>query len=54
MVTRKLTASEGMIYTNGKDYGHTVELGIYDKADNWYEITEAEYEKILAEQKAAN
>lgn len=41
----KLTASEGMILTNGKAYGKEIYLGCNDSADNWCEITEAEYEK---------
>lgn len=50
MDKKVLNASKGKIYTNGKAYGHTIELGVYDKADNWYEITESEYKQILAEQ----
>lgn len=53
-ITRvKLTASEGHILTNGTNYGRIIYLA--DSAENkYYEITEAEYEKILAEQEAAS
>ena len=43
----KIKASEGMILTNGNTYAVAVDLGVKDSADNWREITEAEYEKIL-------
>ena len=46
---RKLTASEGHILTNGDVYGKEVYLGVNDSAENWHEITEAEYAEILAE-----
>ena len=50
---RKLTASEGMVLTNGEAFGKEIYLGVNDSADNWHEITEEEYNKILAEQEAA-
>lgn len=43
----KLKATEGMIYTNGETYGREIFLGTGDSPDNWWEITEAEYEKIV-------
>jgi hypothetical protein len=46
---RKLTASAGMILTNGETYSEEVYLGKYDKPENWQEITKEEYEKILKE-----
>ena len=46
----KLTASEGMMLTNGESYGKEIYLGVNDSAENWGEITDAEYEKIIAEQ----
>lgn len=47
---RKLTASEGYVLTNGEAYGQEVYLGIYDSPENWHEITDAEYEAIMAAQ----
>lgn len=45
-----LKASEGKVLTNGTAYGKTVYLGCTDKAENWYEITQEEYEKIKEEE----
>ena len=42
----KLTASEGMVLTNGEAYGKEIYLGCNDRPDNWSEITDAEYEEI--------
>ena len=42
---KKITASEGMVLTNGEAYssvGGEVYLGINDKAENWWEIPESE------------
>lgn len=48
-ITRiKLTASDGMILTNGESFGRTVYLASGDTTDGWYEITETEYDKIQA------
>lgn len=44
-----LNAKEGMILTNGEAYGKTVDLGINDKRENWYEITESAYQAKMAE-----
>ena len=49
---RKITASKGMILTNGEAYGEEIYLGINDTPENWYEIPIEEYEKIMAEQEA--
>lgn len=48
---KKLTASDGRILTNGIGYGKEIYLGKNDSADNWHEITDAEYAVILAEEK---
>ena len=46
-----LTAREGMIYTNGNGvFANQIWLGSGDKAENWHEITEAEYSQIVTEQ----
>ena len=50
---KKMTASEGMMLTNGEAYGKEIYLGKNDSPDNWHEITDEEYEKILAEEEAA-
>ena len=47
---RKLTASKYMVLTNGEAYGKEIYLGINDSPNNWWEITEEEYEDILKEQ----
>ena len=46
---RKMTASEGMYLTNGAVYSKEVYLGCNDSPDNWYEITEEAYAKIVVE-----
>ena len=45
-----LIAKDGYIYTNGETFGYTIRLGINDSADNWYEITEEEYNKIIEDE----
>ena len=42
----KLTASKGMVLTNGEAYGKEIYLGCNDKPENWREITDAEYDEI--------
>lgn len=44
-----LTADEGKMLTNGSVYGKYIALGKGDKAENYYEITEEEYQKLLKE-----
>ena len=52
---RKLEPSEGMRLTNGTDIAEgEVYLGKSDSPDNWYEITEEEYQKIMTERAAEN
>ncbi len=48
---RKITASEGMVLTNGETFssvGGSVYLGKNDSAENWQEITEEEYNAAIA------
>ena len=45
-----LTADEGMYLTNGETYGKTVILPESASADDWYEITEAEYQATQSEE----
>lgn len=43
---RVITASSGMVLTNGKAYsspGGSVYLGVNSNKDEWHEITEEEY-----------
>lgn len=44
----KLTASDGMVLTNGETYGKEIYLGKFDKPENWHEITEAEAEEAFS------
>lgn len=43
-----LCADEGMILTNGETYARKLVLGDWDKAENYHEITEEEYNEIMA------
>lgn len=45
----KLTASEGMILTNGENFARVAFIGSGDSPDNWREITEEEYAELTAE-----
>lgn len=44
-----LTADEGMYLTNGETYGRTVILPETANTNDWYEITEEEYNKLQEE-----
>ena len=49
-ITRtKLTASEGMILTDGESFGKVVFLASGDEGERWYEISEGEYREIMRE-----
>lgn len=47
--TITLIADEGMVLTNGEIYGKVIALGNGDSAENYHEITEAEYDAVMAE-----
>lgn len=49
---RVITASEGMMLTNGDVYASSVRLGDWDSPDNWRKVTVAEYEAVMAEREA--
>ena len=50
----KLSASEGMILTNGEAYGTEINLGSGDCPDNWREITKDEFEEEMKDAETAN
>jgi hypothetical protein len=53
---KEVKAEEGKVLTNGETYssvGGSIFLGVNDSIDNWWEITEEEYAKILDEQEEA-
>ena len=48
-VTRTvLIADEGMMLTDGEIFAKSVELGDWDKVENYREITEDEYNELQA------
>ena len=49
-----LTADNGMVITDGKSYGRTIYLAVGATEEGFYEITKAEYERIIAEQEPQN
>ena len=44
-----IRADEGKWLTDGENYGKTISLGDGVSVDNYYEITNEEYETIIAE-----
>lgn len=50
IIINNLKASEGMILTDGENFGKMVSLASGDKGEKWYEITEAEYQQKLEEE----
>lgn len=47
-----LYAESGKVLTNGETYGTIIHLADGVSADSFYEITQEEYERILAEQES--
>lgn len=47
MERKILKASEGMILTNGKNYGKIIYLAEGADDGEWHEITDAEYDEIM-------
>ena len=43
-------ADEGKVLTNGETYGRTIYLANGENADNYHEISEAEYQEMLKSQ----
>lgn len=46
-----IRASKGKVLTDGENYGKTFSLAEGVSVDNYHEIIDAEYEKIMAERK---
>ena len=47
-----IEATEGHILTNGEVYGRTIYLAEGENGDDFYEITEAEYEALQESEEA--
>ena len=43
----KIYASEGMRLTNGVIFGKVIDLGAGDSPNNYHEITDEEYNKLM-------
>lgn len=46
MIEKKMVATEGHVLTNGEAYGKVIYLGCNDTEENWWEISDEEYEAI--------
>ena len=55
MKTRKIIyADEGMVLTNGTNYGKQIFLAKGESESDYYEITDSAYKAILKAQEASN
>lgn len=52
IVRKKITASEGMVLTDGKIYGRVIYLAEGKSENDFYEITEMQYKARLEEAEA--
>ena len=50
--TIKIEAEEGMMLTDGENYGKTIYLAKNRSPEEFYEITEVEYEEIQKQNEA--
>lgn len=50
IIRNVLYADEGKVLTNGEVYGKTIFLEVGAKADDYREIPEEEYNRIMAEE----
>ena len=50
IVRKKITASEGMVLTDGEIYGKVIYLAEGKSENDFYEITESEYEQLFVEE----
>lgn len=44
-----ITAPEGYVFTNGRVYGKVIRLAVGMSKDDFYEITEEEYNRLMSE-----
>lgn len=51
VVINKLVASEGMLITDGTNYGKVVRLAEGQTEDDFFEVPEEEYNRILEEKR---